>query len=344
MTYIPLLWMLTTAAMPSKAALAFSGDHFTVTVGARTEATVPINPVRPPARDNVAFRSDSTFVTWDERGLTVRVGNKANSTRLKQIPTSPRLRDHDAIVGTVTAVRRNKRSLEASALSGSRRLGKSVYLLVRWEDGPGRTWLEALVSIDLSAKSPTPKAIAVLPGISFSSGAVADSLFASPGGVGALIHAGPDWGCWTYHPDTQQADFHRLGTGIEFAAPVSPTLAAFVEKTDRGTFQAGTVDLESGTRSDAAEAATHWKMLDTSSPPVAEAENDAGRLELLELTEGAVFLLPDGATVRRAGNFVLVWQGGQKPQRAWLYDPLTWRPAAWWRSSASAKPKLNAED
>ena len=147
-----------------------------------------------------------------------------------------------------------------------------------------------------------------------------------------LIHAGPAWGLWSYRPDSQQTDFHLLGDGIKYASAVSPELAAFIEKTDHGTFTAGTVDLLTSARADTAEAPTLWKMLDAKFPPVAAATNDAGGAVVAELTSGAVLDLPDGATVRRAGNDVLVWQGGRQPSRAWLYDPTTWKPLAWWRA------------
>jgi hypothetical protein len=139
---------------------------------------------------------------------------------------------------------------------------------------------------------------------------------------------------WSYRPDTQQTDFHLLGDGIKYASAVSPDLAAFVEKTEHGTYAAGTVDLLTSTRADTAEAPTLWKMLDAQFPPVAEATNDSGERVVAELSSGAVLDLPDGATIRRAGNDVLIWQGGRQPSRAWLYDPMSWKPLAWWRASA----------
>ena len=331
MTYLPLIWMLAGVATGApRTSLAFADDAFVVSHGSVTER-IPLEAVKATPRGKIEFRSDATFVTWDERGLTVRVAAHSTSTRLKQIPTSPRLRTHDAIVGTLDAVRTGKRSLDARAVSGSRRFGKTVYVVVRWEDGPGQPWLEALVSVDLSAATPVPKAIAVLPGLSFSSAQVADNLVAGPTGVSMLLRAGTSWGLWSYRPDTQQSDFHVLGEGVKYASAVSPELAAFVEKTDHGTFAAGTVDLATGERADTAEAPSLWRMLDAKSPPVAEATDDAGARVLAELSSGAMFDLPDGASVRRAGGNVLIWQGGQHPTRAWLYDPTGWKPVAWWR-------------
>ena len=293
---------------------------------------VPLDAEKPEPRRKVEFRSDATFVAWDDRGFDASGRVPCHSTRFKQIPTSPRLRTHDAIVGTLDAVRNNGRSLEARAVSGSRRFGKTVYMVIRWEDGPGTTlWLEALVSVDLAASDPIPKAIAVLPGLSFSSAQVADNLVAGPNGVSMLIHAGPSWGLWSYRPDTQQSEFRVMGEGVKYASAVSPDLAAFIEKTDHGTFAAGTVDLVTGSRADAAEAPTLWKMLDAKAPPVAEATNDSGGHVLAELASGAVFDLPDGASVRRAGEAVLIWEGGHHPTRAWLYEPTSWKPLAWWR-------------
>ncbi|MHB8636384.1 MAG: hypothetical protein ACYC96_07920 [Fimbriimonadaceae bacterium] len=329
---MPLLWMLAMrGASEPRTTLTFVNNAFVVSYGGAASQRFSIAPEPPAVRKKVEFRSDAKFVTWDKRGLTIRVGSRATSTRFKDIPTSPRLRTHDAIVGTLDAVRRGGRSLAATAVSGSRRFGKSVYLVVRWEDGPGRPWLEALVSVDLDADKPTAQAIAVLPGLSFSSAQIADNLVAGPNGVSILLHAGPAWGLWSYRPDTGQADYHMLGDGVKYAAAVSPDIAAFVEKTHHGTFAAGTVDLSTGARADTAEAPTLWKMLDAKAPPVAEATDDGGGRILAELSSGAVYSLPDGATVRRAGEHVVIWIGGSHPDRAWLYDPTTWKPLAWWR-------------
>ncbi|HLK13630.1 MAG TPA: hypothetical protein VKT78_02395 [Fimbriimonadaceae bacterium] len=331
MTYTPLLWVLAGAVLHApKTTLAFAEGAFIVTRG-KTAEHVPIDPPKPSPRTKVEYRSDQKFVIWDERGLTIRSGSHAKSTRLRAIPTSPRLRTHDAIVGTLDAVHAG-RKLEAAAVSGSRRFGKTVYFVLRWEDRPGQPWLEALVSVDLSESDPAAKAIAVLPGLSFSTVQIADNLVAGPKGVSVLIHEGTQWGQWSYRPDTQQTEFHILGEGVKYAAAVSADVAAFIEKTEHGSFAAGTVDLVTGARADAAESPTRWRMLDAKAPPVAEGTNDGGGHVLAELTSGAVFDLPEGADVRRAKDTLVIWEGGKRPTKAWLYDPTTWKALAWWRS------------
>jgi hypothetical protein len=152
-----------------------------------------------------------------------------------------------------------------------------------------------------------------------------------------LLRQGTKWGVWTYNPSNSQTAFHLVGDGIKYAAPLSTDEAAFVEKTDYGSYTAGMVDIATGARTDAVEAPTLWKMIDAKRPPVAEAARDGGTNELANLVTGSVLDLPDGASVRRSNAGVLVWVGGRRPIRAWLYEPNTWKPLAWWR--AASKPR-----
>ncbi len=338
MTILPLVWILAGVQHNTSATrLRLSGENFVISRAGHDSERIPVEGKKPEAPKKMEYRSDETFVLWDERGLTIRVGGNTISTRLKAIPTSPRLRAHEAIVETLHGVRNDGLSLEANALSGSCRFGKTVYLVARWQTEEGRVWLEALVSVDLGAKEPAAKALAVLPGLSFSSGAIAENLVGGPDSASILVHSGSKWGVWTFNPGSSQSAFHQMGDGIKYAAPVSPELAAFVEKTETGSYTAGTVDLLTGKRTDAVEATNLWKMVDSKRPPVAQATKDNGDNELAELVTGAVLDLPPDATVRRSDAGILVWVGGKHPSRAWLYNPSNWKPLAWWKPTATRR-------
>jgi hypothetical protein len=319
-----------------KPTVRLANDRFVISVGRNSEE-VRFDKLDRAAPDHILFRSDQTFAAWDKRGLTVRSGRRTLTTQLKEIPVSPRLRSRQSIRATLDEVKTNDRSLDASAISGARRVGKTVYFVARWEDGPGETWLEALVEVNLASSKPEPHALAILPGESFSKGLISDNLIGGAAGLRILLHTGANWGVWDYPLDGTSPTFKPVGEGIKYAAPFAAERACYVEKTKNGAFVAGTVDLDTGVRSDTDESNSPWHMAELGDPPLAEKDNkDRGR-DLLNVTSGADLTLAPDCDFRRCKAGVLVWAGGKHPTKAWLYDPTDWSPIAWWRPASVAR-------
>lgn len=314
---------------PARTSLAFSEGRFVIHAPHEKPLAVELDRREPEPTTHVNYRLNQTFVVWDERGLSIRTADGVTTTRFKEIPVSPRLRPRDEIRATLA----HQYSLEASALAGSKRFGKTVYLVVRWLDENDAPWLEALVSVDLSAESPRAQALAVLPGISFSSGTISDNLLLSPDGVRILIHEGPVWGVWSYSASGDSGSFKQLGDGVKYASAVSPARACYMEKTTYGDFVAGTADLATGARSDCLETALPVRIVEPGNPPVVESDLDSGGREVTNLITGAGLRLASGLRYRRTPFGLLVWDGGRSPSRAWLYGFADWSPVAWWRRS-----------
>jgi len=150
-------------------------DSFVVRLGAQ-KADVPIQLPREKPALSVSFRKNQTYAVWDDRGLTIRIGKTAKSTRLEEIAVTPKIFTADEIRETAGLIKAKKRSKKAASLSGARRIGTTVYFLLRWEDSAGKPWMESLVSVDLAKPTFHPTLLARLPGLSLADKPIDDKL------------------------------------------------------------------------------------------------------------------------------------------------------------------------
>ena len=154
---------------------------------------VRVPPAPPAPVTSIAYRRDDCWAVWDERGLTIRVGDKLTSSKLEGIARSPRIFPHAELVESLEKVRKGERSAFASGIGGSRRLGNYAYFVPRWLDKTGAVWLEALVRVDMTKPNPKPELVARIPGTTLVRNALDKWLLADDGGLALPVTTTEGW-------------------------------------------------------------------------------------------------------------------------------------------------------
>lgn len=311
-----------------KPTLRYFQETFVVRVGTR-RAEVPLQLPKEKPVLSVSFRKNKNYAVWDDRGLTIRIGKAAKSTRLEAIATSPKALDRDEIVKAVDLIQKKERTAGATALSGARRVGNLVFFIARWEDKKGNPWLEALVSIDLTEDTYHPKFLARLPGLTLAEKPIDDRLFILNTRMSAVIRKGDLWGLATYEPEAGAFEFKQIGQRLESFQPISSRIGTFIEKTDYGARVGGRVDLQTFARKNLVEAKGAVRFTDQSDPLIAliSKGND---IRLLNTDTGAELDLLTSVSMRRTSLGLVVWSPYKDPRRAWLYSMDRWTPLAEW--------------
>lgn len=290
---------------------------------------VPLQLPKPKPTLSVAFRKNTTFAVWDDRGLTIRHGRRVRSTRLPEIAVSPRAFEREQILETLDKIKAKDRRREASGLSGARRVGNFAYFLVRWNERNGSPWLEALVRVDLNSPTSKPEFVGRFGGLSTATAAIDDRMFLREGRLAILARATKEWGLATYDLAGKRFDFQALGENLETVVPAGQDTLAFIERTAYGTRVAGELDLTTLTRRELAEVRGRARFLDGDLPRLLVANN--GREAVIRnLDSGSELRLPASSSLRRTRAGVLVWSPVRPPKRATLYDPARWSPRAEW--------------
>lgn len=282
------------------------------------------------------FRKNSTFAVWDERGLTIRVGDSVRSFKLESIPLSPKAFTRDEILFNQREIKAGRRSVEVSALSGAIRVASKVYFLGRWEDSKGKPWSEAMVEVDLDQKPPVPKFLARIHAESLADEAVDDQMFILDGEVTYVARFGDHWGLQQFKPETGGFSFEPLGDDLDSYLPIGTgnRLGLFVEKTAYGTTLAGRVDLHSRFRKILAENRAKMRFVDAEDPACVILSY-GNRASIINTDSGSVYDLKDPCSMRRTSRGLVIWTPVGDPKRAWLFDPDRWQVLAWWNSEIS---------
>ena len=292
---------------------------------------VPLATPVVPDPPFVAFRKNDAFAVWDDRGLTVRKGPKAFSTRLPDIAVSPHAFSRDEILKTIRKIRSGEVVKNAAALSGAKRIGKDVYFLLRWEDRSNKPWAEALVQVDLEDPNPQPKLLGRFGGLSTATKPIDDKLQVLHGRLTIVAKSEKSWGLSTYDPETQRFTTQSMGGTLLSFAPLNTTQGQFVEISSYGTQIAGRVDLETGTRKIFYEGRERVRFADLLTPPIILATSD-GKTKLINGVTGAVRVVPFEAQAKRTENSVLLYTPADDPKTVWQLTPETWASVANWRS------------
>ncbi len=306
--------------------LDFQGGAFVVAAGGRT-ARVPAAEPAETVRDVVAFRKNDRYVVWDGRGLTVRTERGTLSTRFAELAVSPRLFGKDLIRANLAAFRAGARRKEADALSGAVRIGSGVYLLPRWTDAKGGTWLEALVRVDLDDDAPKPRLLGRFAGTTLAYRPVDDALKVTDSRPVAIVRgassgAGVSWGIAACLPVAREFGYIPLGTDLRWVVGSS-----YAERTAYGTTLVGTVDRRGMART---------MRLETRADPVTpvgpegrivtfERASEAGAdtTVVADARTGAQLALPGSLSARAValagrGPLVVLFDDAARPTRAWL--------------------------
>lgn len=313
-----------------KPSLKLFQDYFIVRVGSK-RAEVPLQLPGEKPRLATSFRKNQNYAVWDERGLTIRIGKVAKSSRLEDVATSPKAFDREQILENSELIEKKVRNRGASALSGAKRVGNLVFFLLRWEDRESKPWMEALVSVDLTADTFHPKFHARLTGLTLADKKIDDRLFVLSDRLSAIVRDGEAWGVASYEPESGLFENKVLGRKLENIQPLTPTTCAFVERTDHGTVAGGVIDLQTQNRKMLTEAKGKMRFADKGTPLLAIYSNN-GDSRLLNTETGAELELLGSSAMRRTPLGLVVWSPFRSPKRAWLYDMKRWDVLAQWTS------------
>ena len=330
MTIIALaLGMTITAQTVEKPTLQYYQQTFVIrTKGEVTR--VPLIDSKPKAPLYMAFRKNDNYAVWDDRGLSARHKSKVIHSKLADISTSPKVQSHDEILATIAKFKAGQRSKEATGISGAMRVGTEAFFLVRWDDSASKPWLEALVSVDLAARKPTPKLVGAFHGLSSGSKPIDDKLQIVGGKLAIVSHTAEEWGLSTYDPSNKQFEFHPTGAKLEKYEPLNSIQGLFVETSSYGTTIAGRVDLVSGTRKILYEGREQVRYMDLKDPLIVLGTT-GNKTKLMNCETGATRLIPYPLEAKRAGSDILLWTPTASPKAAWLLSPKDWEAEARWR-------------
>lgn len=324
-----------TLQTPQTVQIDLKRDAFVVT-GPSGPETVPLRQTPKVAQDKFALKDGDHWVVWDQRGLTVRVGTHAKTTRLPDVATSLKANTREQIAETIDKIQRGERTREAAALSGFELVGEQLYLLVRWEEKGGAPWMECVVRVDLATKSNAPVFVGRMPAVSKASGPVADELFLTGGKLATIAVDGPQWGLAFWDVAESFGRFVGIGSGLARHS-VQPDGASvlFVEDTGYRTQLGGVAQLPSGERRNLVESAGRVSFV-SAKPIVARIDDDLG-VALRFAGSGLEQRFAKGTEARACGYGLLVWSPKEAPLRAALFPGSDWIPSARWSPAQSGK-------
>ena len=312
-----------------KYTLEYIAETFVVRSGSAV-TRVPLREAKVKALASIMYRRNQTFAVWDDRGLTVRKGEKVYSTRLDYIPTSPKVFPRSEIQRLIPKFKSGERKKMAVSLSGSCRLGQNAFFLVRWEDRAHKPWLEALMKVDLGAAVPKPEYVARLDRLSYATERIDDRLYASEDSLYVISTDGARWGVSRIDPRSgTKFETSELGEAFDGILAGPAGYAYVVERTEYGSRVAARVNLKNETRIDLIESQGRMHFVDAKLPELIVISRDSTQV-LHNGETGAELALPASSAVRRVGKHVIVWSPYDAPRSATLYDPVRWTPIARW--------------
>jgi hypothetical protein len=279
------------------------------------------DPTAEKLLPHVAFRRDQRWAVWDDRGLTVRDGKNAVTTKLGEIAVSPRGFARDEIIKTLDLFKANKRKKDSDSLSGSLRLGTKCYFLPRWTDTDGKTWLEALIEVDLAQANPRPKFLGRFKGFTSALKPIDERLFLVKDRLSVVSSDGGTWGLGSFLDSNGTFEFSPLGTNL-----VSYFRGGyFLESTSYNTYIVGQIDLGSGLRKNLFE--TRSKLVDLKDGSSVAVVRQKGSTVVKNLKTGGQITAEGNAFVAPIDKYVLVWSKDQR-MNAYLYEPVRWTVVA----------------
>ncbi len=299
------------------------GNKINITIaGKKQSVNANDDPGKEKSTDHVAYRRDDKWAVWDtKRGLTVRDGDKVLSTKLGDIAVSPRAFTRDEILKNLDSFQSKKRLKDSDSLSGSMRIGTKCYFLPRWTGKDGKTWLEALVVVDLAEPTPKPKFLGRFKGFSTASKNIDDKLFVVKDQLAVVSKQGDTWGLSNFDDGTTSFDFNPLGSNL-----ISYFRGGyFLETTSYGTNIVGQIDLASGVRKNLFE--TRSKAVELADGSTLAVVRNRDNTVIKNLKTGGQVTHGANAYVAPVDNYVLVWTKDARTT-AWLYEPNRWTALA----------------
>ncbi|MCE9557317.1 MAG: hypothetical protein K8R88_00045 [Armatimonadetes bacterium] len=291
---------------------------------------VRISEKSAKAADVFALKDGKTWIVWDKRGLTVRVGKNTRTTRFADYPVSSKILTKDQITESVALFKSGERTKEAASLAGSEFVGNKLYLVPRWQDRTGKGWLETLVVIDLADKEPWPKLVGKVNGVSRATGQVDDQLFRQGEDLFLLAENADTWGFARWNLKENFGQYTQMGERL-LRVSIKPELggAAFVESTTYGMEKAGTIELADLRRNDLGESRGSIRFVQFKDPFYSVTVSN-GVLLRQGLTGQEMKFAP-GTAFASTKSGILAWSPAEAPKQAILYDSNDMKVLATWK-------------
>lgn len=254
---------------------------------------------KPKESERVLFRKDAVYVVWDSRGLSIRNGEKKHSTRLPDVSLTPKLFSREEILQTKDLISKGVRTKYATSLAGAKRLGDDIYLLPRWQEKDGSTWLEALIHINLRDLDPHEELVGKFEGFSGATKPLDDRLFfmgEKPSVLGRK--ADGTYGLASYDPASSKFSYKEMGRNLVSSWQVGATTFLCQERTTYGSRMLASVDVASGSRNELVETRGSISLLDYEKPYLVRMTKTQGEA-LHNLDTGAEVLLPKSPVIKR---------------------------------------------
>lgn len=277
-----LLALILTQTAPK---LTVVGDIATLVKDGKTSQFRMTAKPTPPVT-KLTFRKDDAYVVWDARGLTIRQGKRVYNSQLAEMSLSPKLFEREEILITKDRIATGSRKRDASGLSGAKRVGNVVYLLPRWTDREGNTWLECLVRIELLKPNAKPELLGKYDATSLAALNIDDQLFNWNGQLAVIGRSDQTWGLGQFDIAKNEFRYEELGTGLlDFRIPKLGRLLVR-EKTSYDTTVIARVDLKTLSRRLLSDSAGRVSLVDSEEPALAIVER--GPAKSLHNLESAV--------------------------------------------------------
>jgi len=309
-------------------------DGFFIVTEPGGEVTKVNSRVWPKAHPTgFELKHPNATLAWSSRGLSITVGPSVRTARFAEMTASPKFMSRAEIDDIAKRVTSGNVVREVSSLAGWEQVGDMLNLLIRWEDKAKKPWLEGLVRIDLSKKSPWYEPLAVTRTISDATGPVDDQLYPTANGVYALASNNDSWGINVFSGSTFK--FTPVGRFSKRAEVSSDSrLIRVVEKTNYGMNLVASVTAPTGIRTNLFETRGEVSFPGDDMTLVTVISTTSTTVR--NTTSGLELELPKDVGLRSVRAGLLVWVPAKDPRQAVLYNRDSLRSVARW--TAPAKP------
>lgn len=310
--------------------ITFSNSVFTIKgpEGNSQVSTLPQFQAMNTTTGQLWLPMDKYVLTFNEKGFGFRRDNKVTYADYSYIPLVPDFSPTEQIEFTKREVANKRRSLSVSAISGWEKIGSHVYVLMRWDDKSGRSWLEALVDIDFSGKAPMARLVGGFDGMSTAKGRVNDKLISENGKLYIVVNGESKATLCTYDPAKGEFSSKEISSYYTDSKLIEGSLYGMgFELTPAKTLLVNLIDREQGNSRTVAEV--RGSIYGLYAPAILHYGN-SNRKVLLNLTSGAEMVVPSGCGLQAVDAGILLWTPKEKPTAAALYSAGSFRTLARW--------------
>lgn len=303
--------------------IAEADQVYTVSLSAITEH-------RPVSADRLRIELDGTVITFDNRGIGIHYADKGGYTGLPSMTNTRKLWSVEEILENVRLIEAGVRQAALSAISGYELLGDTLYLLARWDDVDGQTWLEAFVRIEIGDERPQAHLVGRFDGYSMSTGPVSDTLESYGDQLVMLVRDNGGITVAMYDPYNDVMSYERVADGATNAWILPDRVRFLTEQTTPyGTTFIGMGRLDDFSHRRFSEIRGSVTSALSSSYIICR---EAGGSILINVGTGARHRLLDEERAAATPLGVLVWSPRDQPERARLVRATDFKQVADWQA------------